>query len=163
MRVKKMRMITIMRWDEKPERIESIAVPLTMYGQKILDVICDRVTRDAGMGYIGWSIGKKDVVVAYVAEKLAKTPHSVACALAHMIDAGLIDSGGENDDTWMPVKNIISVSHWGWQAYRHWDAKAIVAHYGDGSPPKPISFTEWLYWDGVDCTCIPFYGPKIDW
>lgn len=163
MRVVKKRMVTVMQYDEQLDRVETVTVPLTRYGQEILDLICDCVKRDAGIGYFGWDIGLTKTVVSYVANELGKNRHSVAGALGHLIDAGLIDRNIAADEYWMPGSSIICVSQLGWQAYRHWDANGIVAHNGDRKAPKPISFETWLCWDGEKGTCHRFSGPKIDW
>jgi len=131
----------------------------TQYGQRILDTICDKVVETNGLGHIGWAIGKTDVVVDFVAQILGRTRRSVAGALSHLIDAGLIKNGGRNERTWKERGDIVGISHNGWIAFSRWDEARLIAHWGDGGPGEPISVEEWLDWDGNEGTSSPYDAP----
>ena len=139
---------------------EAQRIHRTAYGQRILDTICDKVLESNGLGHIGWAIGETDVVVDFVTHTLGRTRRSVAGALSHLIDAGLLSNESTGDETMISRKGFeIGVTHDGWMAYSGWDETKLVAHSGDGEPASPITIDDWLEWDGIDGTNYPYDAP----
>jgi hypothetical protein len=93
-----------------------------IFGQQILDCICDRVARDAGtgMGFACWSIGKTAQIVSYVAEMHKLDIKSVAGGLSDLINKKYFCSELWNRDEQEDEDNYLAINAKAWLQYTHW-------------------------------------------
>jgi hypothetical protein len=109
---------------KKRKKTQPTAPGIPPGDQQILDEICDAIAGQGGYGMTGWTIGKTDDVVEYVATRLGRRTPSVSRGLARLIGWGLLAADCHepwDPDEDAPLLGWTSVEEPGWRQWSLWD------------------------------------------
>lgn len=115
-------------------RIKEPSKP-TGYGQLLLDLICDAIQEQFGMGHLG-PLGEVREVTAYLSRVTGKSRASIAGAITHLERAGYL---AHNDlvGGYVTCDESFRIEHAGWQQYCRFDR-------------SKIDMEDWEEWDGYN-------------
>jgi hypothetical protein len=137
---------------------------ITPLGQQILDLICDRVAKSLGMGFIGWSIGGAKDITHYVAKKLGRSDKSIDGALARLVSLDLLSNDLEEDNLeGKTIRRELAIRHAGWEAYSRFDPKNLWDECQNYVDEGEDILEFWRHWGGIDGMPCPYEYDIPNW